>query len=279
MISQNRWEKRLHTAFNDKPIGIFDSGVGGLTVAREIIDKLPHENIVYLGDTARVPYGGRSFETVIRYSLENTEFLMSENIKMLVVACNTSSAVSLYTLSNKFPIPIIGVVEPGARAAVEKTRLKKVAIIGTETTISSRSYERAIQAIDDSISISGIACPLFVPLIEEGWLEGDVVTLTAREYLSSIVNDGADTIVLGCTHYPMIKHVIKDIVQKPLIDSAVETAKEVQKVLEEMNICAKDNAMATRRFYVTDSPDKFARVGERFLGHEITDITKINLGG
>lgn len=279
MIFQNRWEKRLHTAFNDKPIGIFDSGVGGLTVAREIIDKLPHENIVYLGDTARVPYGGRSPETVMRYSLENTEFLMSEDIKMLVVACNTSSAVSLNTLSNKFPIPIIGVVEPGARAAVEKTRLKKVAIIGTETTISSRSYERAIQAIDDSISISGTACPLFVPLIEEGWLEGDVVTLTAREYLSAIVNDGADTIVLGCTHYPMIKHVIKDIVQRPLIDSAVETAKEVQKVLEEMNICANDNAKAARKFYVTDSPDKFARVGERFLGHEITDITKITLGG
>jgi len=279
LIFQNHWEKRLHTAFNDKPIGIFDSGVGGLTVAREIIDKLPHENIVYLGDTARVPYGGRSPETVMRYSLENTEFLMSENIKMLVVACNTSSAVSLYTLSNKFPVPIIGVVEPGARAAVEKTRLKKVAIIGTETTISSRSYERAIQAIDDSISISGTACPLFVPLIEEGWLEGDVVTLTAREYLSSIVNDGADTIVLGCTHYPMIKHVIKDIVQRPLIDSAVETAKEVQNVLKEMNICANENAKATRKFYVTDSPEKFARVGERFLGHEITDITKINLGG
>ncbi len=279
MIFQNRWEKRLHTAFNDKPIGIFDSGVGGLTVVREIIGKLPHENIVYLGDTARVPYGGRSPETVMRYSLENTEFLMSENIKMLVVACNTSSAVSLYTLSNKFSIPIIGVVEPGARAAVEKTRVKKVAIIGTETTISSRSYERAIQAIDDSISISGTACPLFVPLIEEGWLDGDVVTLTAREYLSSIVNDGADTIVLGCTHYPMIRNVIRDIVQRPLIDSAVETAKEVQKVLEEMNICASDNAKATRKFYVTDSPDKFARVGERFLGHEITDITKINLGG
>jgi len=161
------------------PIGIFDSGIGGLTVMKEVTKLLPSEHILYLGDTARVPYGGRSPETVMRYSLENSEFLMSKGIKILVVACNTSSAISLVTLRDQFPVPVIGVVEPGARAAVTTTKSGKVAVIGTETTINSRSYDSAIKAIDSSIKVTGHACPLFVPLIEEGWIDGDVVTLTA----------------------------------------------------------------------------------------------------
>lgn len=244
---------------------------------KEIIKQLPSEHILYFGDTARVPYGGRSPETVMRYSLENTDFLISKGIKVLVVACNTSSAISLKALREKFPVPVIGVVEPGARAAVHKTKLKSVAVIGTETTINSRSYDLAIKALDSSIEVSGYACPLFVPLIEEGWLEGEVVTLTARKYLSSINHDRVDALVLGCTHYPMIKDVISDVVSIPLIDSAVETAKEVKHVLEENNMLRSGDSPALRHFFVTDSPEKFGAVGKRFFGHEIENITKISL--
>jgi glutamate racemase len=265
------------------PIGIFDSGVGGLTVMREIVRQLPGENIRYLGDTARVPYGTRSPGTVVRYSVENTAFLLSKGIKLLVVACNTSSSVSLELLKAKFPVPVIGVVEPGARAAVAATRLKRIAVIGTDTTISSGSYEKAIMALDASIAVSGVACPLFVPLIEEGWLEGEVVTLTAEKYLSPVRLSGADTLVLGCTHYPMIKQVVADIVNRDgmsricLIDSAVETAGEVKRVLGDMNLLRRETGEGEREFFVTDAPEKFARSGERFLGHEIRNISKISL--
>ncbi len=260
------------------PIGVFDSGVGGLTVMREILKELPEEHILYLGDTARVPYGVRSPETVMKYSLENAKFLMSKGIKLLVVACNTSSAITLGMLREKIDVPVIGVVDPGARAAAAVTEMKRVAVIGTETTIKSGSYERAIKSIDDTIEVTGIACPLFVPLIEEGWLEGDVVNLTAGKYLSAIRSNSVDTLVLGCTHYPMIKNVIESIVHVPLIDSAVETAKEVKNVLELKNIIRKRAGEAARKFFVTDSPEKFILVGERFLDHEISNISKINLG-
>ena len=264
---------------SDLPVGIFDSGVGGLTVMREIIKQLPDEHLLYLGDTARVPYGVRSPETVSKYSYENTKFLMSRGIKMLVVACNTSSAVSLDMLREEFPVPATGVVEPGARAAVEKAKHKRIAVIGTETTIKSGAYERAIKSLDDSIEVSGFACPLFVPLIEEGWLEGEVVRLTAEKYLAPIRDDGADAVVLGCTHYPMLKHVIGSIVNLPLIDSAVETAKEVRRVLEQTGLLRQGNGNVSRKFFVTDAPDKFAAAGERFLGHEISHISKVSLGG
>jgi glutamate racemase len=249
------------------PIGIFDSGVGGLTVMREIVRQLPEENILYLGDTARVPYGTRSPVTVIRYSVENTSFLISKGIKLLVVACNTSSSVSLDLLKEKFAVPVIGVVDPGARAAVAATRLKKIAVIGTETTIGSGSYEKAI---------------------EEGWLEGEVVTLTAKIYLSPVKLSGADTLVLGCTHYPMIKRVVTDVVNNDatsgearisLIDSAVETAGEVKRVLGDMKMLRRGREEGEREFFVTDAPEKFARTGERFLGHKITNISKISLEG
>lgn len=244
---------------------------------REVMRQLPGENILYLGDTARVPYGTRSSETVIRYSVENTRFLVSQGIKLLVVACNTSSSVSLEALRSQFSVPVIGVVEPGARAAVANTRVKRIAVIGTETTINSHSYERAILAIDPSMKITGIACPLFVPLIEECWLEGDVVRLTAEKYLGPIRGNGADTLVLGCTHYPMIKDVIEQVVGINLIDSAVETAKEVKRVLTERGLLYHDEGEGSRKFFVTDSPEKFARTGEQFLRCPVTDITKISL--
>ncbi len=202
---------------------------------------------------------------------------MSRGIKALVVACNTASSVSLPFLRAEFSVPVIGVVEPGARAAAAATKIKKVAVIGTEATIGSRSYEEAIKAIDASVEVAGIACPLFVPLIEEGWLTGDIVTLTAEKYLSSLRYDGADSIVLGCTHYPMIKEVISQVAGVPLIDSAIETAKEVKYVLEDNGLLRKEGGGSTREFFVTDFPEKFSRIGAKFLGNEITDITKIDL--
>ncbi len=262
----------------EMPIGIFDSGVGGLTAMKEIIKELPDENILYLGDTARVPYGTRSPEIVSIYSLQNAQFLMSKGIKLLVVACNTSSSVSLDLLMEKFSIPVIGVVEPGAKAAVAMTKLKRIAIIGTETTINSKSYERVIKSIDSSIKVFGIACPLFVPLVEEGWLEGEVVTLTAEKYLSTLRNNNnIDTLVLGCTHYPMIKDTIADIIKIPLIDSARETAKEVKRILRDNDMLCKRKGEPLREFFVTDSPERFARAGRRFLGYEILNISKIDL--
>jgi glutamate racemase len=265
--------------FDELPIGIFDSGVGGLTVMREIMRELPQESIIYLGDTARVPYGVRSPEVVSRYSLENAHFLVSQGIKLLVVACNTSSSVSLDFLRKQFSIPVVGVIEPGAKAAVKKTKLKRVAVIGTETTINSKSYEQAIKSIDKTVKVYGIACPLFVPLVEEGWLEGKIVTLTAERYLAPVRQNGADTLILGCTHYPMIKKIISKIVQIPLIDSAVEIANEVKYILANKNMLCQKKNRPWRKFFVTDAPEKFARTGERFLGHKISNIKKIDLGG
>ncbi len=279
MISQNRLEKRLPELSDERPIGIFDSGVGGLTVMKEVMRHLPGENIIYFGDTARVPYGVRSAETVLRYSLENASFLVSKGIKALVVACNTSSAISLDSLRRDFPIPVIGVVEPGARAAAARAGSKKIAVIGTETTINSRSYERAIKEIDRSIEVTGIACPLFVPLIEEGWLDGEIVNLTAQKYLSAIINDSAGVLVLGCTHYPMIKNVIGEITGIPLIDSAVETAREISTLLADKGLLCNEGHVPVMEFFVTDSPGKFVRTGERFLEHPIERISKVTLPG
>ncbi len=244
---------------------------------KEIAGLLPEEDMIYLGDTARVPYGTRSPETVRRYSLKNARFLMSEGIKILVVACNTSSAVSLDLLREQLPVPVIGVVEPGAKAAVAATSAKKVAVIGTEATINSGAYERAIKAIDNSITVTGVPCPLFVPIIEEGWIECEVVSLTAERYLSLLGNHSVDALVLGCTHYPMIKSVINAIVKIPLIDSAVETAKEVGRILESENLVRVDKGNVSKEFFVTDSPDKFITTGKRFLGHNIENISKIDL--
>ncbi len=269
----------MKTQFDKRPIGIFDSGVGGLTVFKEITKELPLENLVYLGDTARVPYGTRSPETVMKYSFENAKFLMSKGIKILVIACNTSSSISLPSLVRNFPVHIVGVVKPGARAAVAQTRKKKIAVIGTETTIKSNSYAKAIKSIDKSIVTAGIACPLFVPLVEEGWTTGDVVTLTARKYLLPLKKFGADVLILGCTHYPIIKKIIADVVKIHLIDSAAETAKEVRLILEENKLLRHNNGKAKREFFVTDSPEKFVQTGERFLGRTISNISRVNIGG
>jgi glutamate racemase len=264
----------------NRPIGVFDSGIGGLTVLKEIIEKLPGESTIYLGDTARVPYGIRSAETVVRYSFENTRFLFSKDIKLLVIACNTASAVSLDAIKNRIPIPVIGVIEPGAKAAVKATRNKRIGIIGTEATVKSSSYTKAIKAIDESIEVYGLSCPLFVPLAEEGWIRGTVATLVAREYLGGMKENGIDTVVLGCTHYPLLKKVIAGVLGEgvTLIDSAVETAHEIRAALKALGLNRDQDNSPVREFYVTDSPERFLKVGESFLGRKIAHIEKADIG-
>jgi len=265
---------------NDRPIGVFDSGVGGLTVLKEIIRELPFENTIYLGDTARVPYGIRSPETVIRYSFENTQFLSSKDIKLLVVACNTASSVSLDAIKERISIPVIGVIDPGANAAAKATKNNKIGVIGTEATIRSNSYTKAIKGIDAGIEVFGFPCPLFVPLVEEGWVEGEIVSLIARKYLDSLKDKGIDTIVLGCTHYPLLKRVIADVMgaRVGLIDSAVETSQEIGKILETHGLSNGQKKAPVREFFVTDSTERFLKVGEHFLGQKIEHLEKITVG-
>jgi len=260
------------------PIGIFDSGVGGLTVFKEVASLLPHEDIIYLGDTARVPYGTRSPQTIIKYSQEITSFLLRQGIKLLVVACNTSSAVSLPSLKKANDIPIIGVIEPGARRAAEMTQNKHVGIIGTEGTVKSRAYEHAIQVIDQRIKVVSRACPLFVPLAEEGWVDNQVARLTAQGYLRPLCEKAIDTLVLGCTHYPLLEGIIKEIMgdEVCLVNSAQETAKEVQRALEAEELTLSGKKKGSYRFYVTDNAERFIRVGERFLGRKLHSVDEIN---
>ena len=263
----------------NKPIGIFDSGIGGLTVLKEVLNVLPSEGIVYLGDTARVPYGIRTKETVIRYTFESLGFLLKKDIKMLVIACNTVSAVSLVEVTKKSPVPVIGVIGPGARAAVAASKTKRVGVIGTEATIKSNSYMKAIRAIDPSFKVFGHACPLFVPLVEEGWTEGEIAALTARKYLGAFEGKDIDTLLLGCTHYPLLKATIQEVMgpKVRLIDSAIETAREVKKVLSENRIAARRVKNPRRDFYVTDGPERFRAIGERFLGGKIDNIELVRL--
>lgn len=273
---------------NSGPIGIFDSGIGGLTVLKEISRVLPDEHIVYLGDTARVPYGVKSSETIARYSFECAEFLLGQNIKLLVIACNTASAISLRKIQKKVSIPVIGVIEPGASAAVSSTKNKRIGIIGTEATIKSNAYPKAIKALGKDIEVFGLSCPLFVPLAEEGLTDGTIARMIAERYLKNTI-DKADTLILGCTHYPLLKKVIQDILGDVcLIDSAVETAMTVKETLlkkgalrmldEKNKLRTEDSNKVMRKFCVTDSPERFISVGERFLQSKIDNIEKINLG-
>ena len=264
---------------NRSPIGIFDSGIGGLTVLKEIFGKLPHENTIYLGDTARVPYGIRSPETVTRYSFENTRFLSAKQIKILVIACNTASSISLDAVRANFPVPVVGVIEPGAKAAAAATRNRKVGVIGTEATVRSNSYTRAIRALDSSIEVFSIPCPLFVPIVEEGWTEDRITEMVAEKYLASVREKGVDTLVLGCTHYPLLKPVLSKVMGQGvrLIDSAIETAQEIRAKLEALSLLNDASGTVKHEFYVTDSPQKFLSVGERFLGSKIEHIEKTEL--
>ncbi|MCE5312602.1 MAG: glutamate racemase [Nitrospiraceae bacterium] len=259
-------------------IGVFDSGIGGLTVMKEIAALMPDESLVYLGDTARVPYGTRSADTVKRYSFECARFLIQHNIKLLVIACNTASAVSLEDIRSSLDIPVIGVIEPGARAAVRSAANRRVGVIGTEATINSGAYVKAIKAIDSSVEVDGFACPLFVPLVEEGLTEGDIPYLAAKKYLGAMSEKGIDALVLGCTHYPLLKSVIAEVLPDvTLIDSAVETARAVKESLQADSMLNSGESQRQVRYFVTDSPERFVAVGERFLGKKIIDISKVEL--
>ena len=261
----------------DQPIGMFDSGVGGLTVFAELARLLPGEDIIYLGDTARVPYGTRSARTIIRYSLENTRFLIDQGVKVLVVACNTSSSVSLPVLARHHGIPVLGVIEPGARRAVSITQNKRIGVIGTEGTIKSGAYQRAIQALDPCVYVFSHACPLFVPLAEEGWTDGPVIRLTAQRYLAPLAKENIDTLVMGCTHYPILKGPIMECVGShvQLVNSAEETAKDVASILEKRNITCARSSGGAYRFFVTDNAERFRKVAAHFLGTQPAQVDEI----
>ena len=259
-------------------IGVFDSGIGGLTVLKEIIRLLPDEDTIYLGDTARVPYGTKSPETVTHYAIENSSFLIEKGLKILVVACNTASAFSLAELKKIFPLPIIGVIEPGARKAVEVSGAKRIGVIGTEGTVKSDAYFEAIKRIDDEAQVFSKACPVFVPLAEEGWVENDIALLIAEAYLKNFKKKSIDTLVLGCTHYPILKETIKKVVGENifLVDSAEETAKEVKKILSELDeLSAKKEPC--RQFFTTDSSKRFESIGRHFFGDDIRGVEQVNI--
>jgi glutamate racemase len=260
----------------DSAIGLFDSGIGGLTVLHKIIEVLPKENTVYLGDTARAPYGTKSVDTVVRYSFENSTFLVEKGVKLIVVACNTSSALALPGLKEKFSLPLIGVIEPGVRRAVQVTRNKRIGVIGTEATIQSGAYTKALKARDEGVEVYSRACPLFVPLVEEGWTDNAVVSITVEAYLGSLKQSGIDTLILGCTHYPLLKAAIRKYMGKgvELIDSAEEVANEVGTLLKEHSLIRK-SGKGSHSFFVTDAPDRFVKVGHRFLGDKVESAVRI----
>lgn len=262
------------------PVGVFDSGIGGLTVAHEVIRQLPHESIVYFGDTARVPYGPKSPDTVRRYSREIAGFLREQGVKSIVIACNTATAHALTALRDELDIPVIGVVEPGARAAVAATEEGRIGVIGTVGTIKSGAYERAIRAIDPNVFVTARACPLFVPLVEEGWTDHEATRLIAREYLEPLVAAHIDTLVLGCTHYPLLKPLLREVLgdDVQLIDSAEETAAETARTLATANLSAPADAEPRYRFVASDDPLQFLQLGQRFLGDTIEGVEVRTLG-
>jgi len=265
--------------YNNAPIGVFDSGVGGLTVAREILRQHPNESIVYFGDTARVPYGSKSKDTIIRYSRQIVNFLKTKNVKAIVVACNTASAYALDTIEREIGIPIIGVVKPGAKVATQTTTNKKVGIIGTEGTIRSRLYSKYINSIDDSIKVYGKACPLFVPLVEEGMLHDSVTEEMARRYLEELKDEKVDCLILGCTHYPLLKSTVAKVMgdKVELVNPAYETARSLGELIKENNIKASMEHKASYDFYVSDDTDKFKQFADSILPFSVDNVTKINI--
>jgi glutamate racemase len=261
-----------------QPIGIFDSGIGGLTVAKAIMEDLPSESIVYFGDTARVPYGTKSKTTIVKFSLENVEFLLRFDVKCIVIACNTSSSWALPTLRKYFKVPIIGVIRPGASAAVRQTTTKRVGVIGTNATIKSGAYELAIQRLDPKIKVFSQSCPLFVPLVEEGWLNGGISRQVAQRYLLPLRRQRIDTLILGCTHYPLLASTIQEVMGSgvALVDSARQTAHEVRGVLTGVDALSLSHSPARHRFFVTDEPTQFNRIGHQFLGQGIGTVERVN---
>ena len=264
---------------NSAPIGIFDSGLGGLTVARAIFERLPHESTVYFGDTARVPYGPKSPETVQRYSLEILHWLLSQGVKAVVIACNTSTAHALGALRDASPVPVVGVIEPGARAAIAGSR-GKVGVIGTAGTIASGAYRRAIEARAPQLEVVQQACPLFVPLVEEGWFDHPAAQLIAADYLRPLRDASVDALVLGCTHYPLLKPLLQAEMGPDvrLIDSGAETARALEEILARHSLLGEGGAEPVHRFVVSDDEARFRSVGQRFIGERLSGAEVVPLG-
>jgi glutamate racemase len=265
---------------NSAPIGIFDSGIGGLTVARAIYAALPGESTIYFGDTARVPYGPKSPETVRRYSREIAQWLVGQGVKLIVIACNTSTAHALTALQQESPVPVIGVIEPGARAAVAASRGGPIGVIGTAGTIASNAYARAIHQLKPGVRVEQRACPLFVPLVEEGWFEHEATRLVAEEYLAPMRAAGVDALVLGCTHYPLLKPLLARVMGPSvrLIDSAEETARAVGQALASRQLEALPGQAVYHRFAVSDDEPRFRQVGSRFIGERLQSAEVVSLG-
>jgi glutamate racemase len=262
------------------PIGVFDSGVGGLTVVRELQRQLPGESVVYFGDTARVPYGNKSPETVIRFARESASFLLSRGVKLIVVACNTAASVSLPALLSHCPVPVVGVIDPGARAAAEATRTGRIGVIGTLGTITSGAYQRALREHAREAVITAQPCPLLVPLVEEGWLDTRITRAIVEEYMGPMRSEGVDTLVLGCTHYPLLKPVIGAVMgpEVALVDSAESTAAGVRTLLAASRLGAPALQEPGSSFYVSDIPMKFQEIAQRFLGRSIPLVTQVEVG-
>ena len=260
-------------------IGVFDSGIGGLTVVKKIMSMLPNENIIYFGDTARVPYGSKSNSTIIEYANQDAKFLYNKNVKLIIVACNTASSVALDNLRKQFDIPIIGMIEPGSKYALSKTKNGRVGVVGTHSTINNEAYSKKLKQLNSEIEVFEEACPLFVPLAEEGWTDHKATELIAEEYLGKLLKKEIDTLVLGCTHYPVLIEVIQKIMgsEVTLIDSGTAAALEVETYLNGIELRNDSNQIGKHQYYVSDLPAKFKTIAERFLGTELDHIEKIDI--
>lgn len=263
----------------EKPIGVFDSGVGGLTVVKRLISALPNESIVYFGDTARVPYGSKSNETVIEYSIQNTKFLLKKNVKAVVVACNTASSIAIEVLKKEFDVPIIGMIEPGAKSALSTTHNKKIGVIGTRATINNKAYSNQLLKLNEKLEVFEKACPLFVPLAEEGWIEHKATYEIAEEYLRELREKDIDTLILGCTHYPILSKVIQQVIGKNvyLIDSGVAASEIVRQEIERIGLSTNSSAKGNVSLYVSDISTNFKSIAELFLGQNVDEIIKVDV--
>jgi glutamate racemase len=269
----------LNIPEQQKRIGVFDSGIGGLTVVRALMERLPFENITYFGDTARVPYGSKSAEVVREYAFEDTRFLLKHGVKLIVVACNTVSAVAIDDLRSHFSVPIIGMIQPGAAAAAAATKSGRVGVIGTLATIASESYQKELKVLDRRLDVLSRACPLFVPLAEEGWIDHPVSQMVANEYLSELRQHHVDTLILGCTHYPILKSVIQKAVGQGvrLIDSGEAAAEEVEALLRTQQLLNQSTQQPNHEFFVSDVPQKFRQLGSIFLGKPDLRVQRVHL--
>jgi len=263
----------------NRAIGVFDSGIGGLTVVRSLMERLPFENIIYFGDTARVPYGIKSVETINRYAAQITEFLIKKDVKLLIVACNTMAAVAHQSIFDLSPVPVLEVIDASARMAIQNTKTKSIGVIGTPATINSNAYARAIHLLDKEAKVFSQTCPLFVPLVEEGWFDHPATKLIAQEYLKPVIAEQIDTLVLGCTHYPLLKPLLQDILgpEVTLIDSAEAMADIAADLINKQNMGNQTCSPPDYTFYVSDLPYRFQTIGERFLGRTLGRVELVSL--